>query len=198
MTAFFTRYFKKTNLTVIFLFSLFLMPVASASDSRLSIVHAELVAQDDQYLLNADLELNLSEQVHDALSKGVPLNFLVEFQLTTPRKYWFDREIITVSNDVSLSYHALSRQYLLKRNRRQESYATLGEAIAEFSRLREWVMFDRKLLEPDLTYFAGLRVRLDHSKLPKPIQVEAMGSEAWNMISQRHRWEPALIPPSSP
>src|SRR5690606_1707972 len=110
MTAFFTRYFKKTNLTVIFLFSLFLMPVAAASDSRLSITQAELVPSGEQYLLNADLELNLSEQVVDALSKGVPLNFLVEFQLTTPRKYWFDKEIITVSNNVSLSYHALSRQ----------------------------------------------------------------------------------------
>ena len=72
MTAFFTRYFKKTNLTVIFLFSLFLMPVAAASDSRLSITQAELVPSGEQYLINADLELNLSEQVVDALSKGVP------------------------------------------------------------------------------------------------------------------------------
>lgn len=194
MTAFFTCYFKKTNLTVIFLFSLFLMPVAAASDSRLSITQAELVASGEQYLLNADLELNLSEQVVDALSKGVPLNFLVEFQLTTPRQYWFDKEIITVSNNVSLSYHALSRQYLINRNKRQESYATLAEAIAEFVRLREWAMFDKELLEPGLTYFAGLRVRLDHSKLPKPIQVEALGSEPWNMISQRYRWEPMLMP----
>lgn len=194
MTAFFTRYFKKTNLTVIFLFSFFLMPLASASDSRLSITQAELVASGGQYQLNADLELNLSEQVEDAISKGVPLNFLVEFQLTTPRKYWFDKEIITVSNNVTLSYHALSRQYLINRNKQQQSYASLAEAIAEFVRLREWAMFDAELLEPGMIYFAGLRVRLDHSKLPKPIQVEALGSESWNMISQRYRWEPALTP----
>ncbi|HEY8354672.1 MAG TPA: DUF4390 domain-containing protein [Methylophilaceae bacterium] len=174
------------------------MANAAASDSRLSILHAELVPRGEQYLLNADLELNLSEQVTEALNKGITLDFLVEFQLTTPRKYWFDKEIITVSNNVTLSYHALSRQYLLKRNKRQESYATLAEALAEFARLREWPMFDRELLEPGLTYFAGLRVRLDHTKLPKPIQVEALGSESWNMISQRHRWEPALTPAQTP
>jgi hypothetical protein len=198
MTAFITRFYKKTKHTVIFLFSLFLMANAAASDSRLSILHAELVPRGEQYLLNADLELNLSEQVTEALNKGITLDFLVEFQLTTPRKYWFDKEIITVSNNVTLSYHALSRQYLLKRNKRQESYATLAEALAEFARLREWPMFDRELLEPGLTYFAGLRVRLDHTKLPKPIQVEALGSESWNMISQRHRWEPALTPAQTP
>ncbi len=194
MMAFFTRYYKKTNLTVIFLCLLFPVTTASASDSRLTIKHAELVASGEQYLLNADLELNLSEQVEDALNKGVQLNFLVEFQLTTPRKYWFDKEIITVSNNVSLSYHALSRQYLINRNKHQQSFATLAEAKAEFVRMREWVMFDKRLLEPDEVYYAGLRVRLDHSKLPKPIQVEALGSEPWNMISQRYRWEPALAP----
>lgn len=194
MTASFTRYYKKTNLTVIFLCLLFLVTAASASDSRLIITQAELVASGEQYLLNADLELNLSEQVEDALGKGVPLSFLVEFQLTTPREYWFDKEIITVSNNVSLSYHALSRQYLINRNKHQQSYATLAEAIAEFVRLRGWPMFDKRLLEPGETYYAGLRVRLDQSKLPKPIQVEALGSEPWNMISQRYRWEPALAP----
>lgn len=194
MTASFTRYYKKTNLTVIFLCLLFLATVASAADSRLIIKNAELVSSDEQYLLNADFELNLSEEVEDAINKGVLLNFLVEFQLSSPRKYWFDDEIITVTNNVAFSYHALSRQYLINRNKHQQSFATLAEAKAEFIRLRGWRMFDKSLLKNEETYLAALRIRLDHAKLPKPIQVDALGSEQWNMISQRYRWEPTLKP----
>lgn len=194
MTASFTRYYKKTNVTVIFLLLLFLVTAASASDSRLIIKSAELVSSDEQYLLNADFELNLSEEVEDALNRGVQLNFLVEFQLTSPRKYWFDDEIITVTNNVALSYHALSRQYLINRNKHQQSFVNLAEAKAEFTRLREWKVFDKSLLKDDETYLAALRVRLDQSKLPKPIQVDALGSEQWNMISQRYRWTPILVP----
>ncbi len=194
MTASFTRYYKKINVTVIFLFLLFLVTAVSAADSRLIIKSAELVSSDEQYLLNADLELNLSDEVEDALNKGVQLNFLVEFQLTSPRKYWFDDEIITVTNNIAFSYHALSRQYLINRNNHQQSFVNLAEAKAEFSRLHEWKMFDKSLLKSDETYLAALRVRLDQSKLPKPIQVDALGSEQWNMISQRYRWTPTLTP----
>jgi hypothetical protein len=194
MTASFTRYYKKINVTVIFLSLLFLVTAVSAADSRLIIKSAELISSDEQYLLKADLELNLSDEVEDALNKGVQLNFLVEFQLTSPRKYWFDDEIITVTRNVAFSYHALSRQYLINRNNHQQSFVNLAEAKAEFSRLHEWKVFDKSLLKSDETYQAALRVRLDQSKLPKPIQVDALGSEQWNMISQRYRWAPTLTP----
>lgn len=197
MTAFFTRYYKKTNLTVILLCSLFVATAAWAVDSRLTIKTAELVTSDEQYFLNADFDLNFSDEVEDALSKGVQLNFLVEFQLTSPRKYWFDDEIITVTNTVSLSYHALSRQYLINRDNHQQSFGSLSEARAEFTRLRNWKMFDKSLLKPDETYSAALRIRLDQTKLPKPIQVDAIGAEEWNMISQRYRWTPSLTASST-
>jgi len=170
------------------------MAVAWANDSQLIIKTAELVPSDDHYLLNAEFELNLSEEAEDALNKGVQLNFLVEFQLTSPRKYWFDDEIITVTNNVSFSYHALSRQYLINRNKHQQTFASLAEAKAEFNQLHEWKMFDKSLLKPDEVYQAALRIRLDQSKLPKPIQVDAIGSEQWNMVSQRYRWTPVLTP----
>jgi hypothetical protein len=194
MTAFFTRYYKKTNLSVLTLCFLCFVSTAFAVDSRLFIKTAELVSSEEQYLLNADFELNLSEEVEDALNKGVQLNFLVEFQLTSPRKYWFDDEIITVSSNIAFSYHALTRQYLINRNNHQQYFASLADAKAEFTHLRDWKVFDKSLLKPDETYLAALRIRLDQSKLPKPIQVDAIGSEQWNMISQRHRWTPTLTP----
>ena len=194
MMAFFTRYSKNTKFAAIFLCLLMLAAAAWAEESRLTIKSAEILASEDQYLLNADFDLDLGGAAEDALNRGVQLNFLIEFQLTSPRKYWFDDEIITLTNNVSFSYHALSRQYLINRNKHQKTFATLAEAKAEFNRLRDWKVFDKSLLKADESYDAALRIRLDQSKLPKPIQVDALGSEQWNMISQRYRWTPVLTP----
>jgi hypothetical protein len=124
--------------------------------------------------------------------KGVPLTFLVEFQITTPRTYWFDDEIITQSYRVSLSYHALSRQFLIIRNKNQSSFNNLQQAKEVLSKIKDWAVIDKSLLKKGEPYQAALRVRLDQSKLPKPIQVEASGSENWTLVSERHQWTPAF------
>ncbi|HLD09206.1 MAG TPA: DUF4390 domain-containing protein, partial [Methylophilaceae bacterium] len=122
-----------------------------------------------------------------------PLNFLIEFQITSPRRYWFDDEIVTATSIVTVSYHALSRQYLINRDNHQQSFASLQEANAEFSHLRDWQVVEKNMLKKGENYQAALRVRLDQSKLPKPLQVDALGSEDWNMVSERYRWTPALV-----
>ena len=194
MTAFFMRYYKKTNVLLCWLFFvLFTVPLVWAAASSLNIKTAELVAEDEVYVLNADFDLNLSGAVEEAVNKGVPLTFLIEFQITSPRRYWFDDEIVTATNIVTISYHALSRQYLVNRDNHQQSFASLQEAKVEFSHLREWQVLEKNLLIKGENYQAALRVRLDQSKLPKPLQVDALGSEDWNIVSERYRWTPALV-----
>lgn len=190
----FMRYYKKTNVLLCLLFFvLFAVPLAWADASSLNIKTAELVAADEAYVLNADFDLNLSGAVEEAVNKGVPLNFLIEFQITSPRRYWFDDEIVTATNIVTISYHALSRQYLINRDNHQQSFASLQEAKAEFSHLREWQVVEKNLLKKGENYQAALRVRLDQSKLPKPLQVDALGSEDWNIVSERYRWTPTFV-----
>lgn len=175
--------------------SVFLFVVAGlavAASSNLHIKTAELVALEEAYALNADFDVSFSEEVETALNKGVPLSFLVEFQLVAPRRYWFDDEIETSSMQISLSYHALSRQYLLNRNNHQQAFTSLQEAKDELARLRGWQVLDKSLLKKGETYHAALRIRLDQSKLPKPLQVDIIGSDDWNMVSQRYRWTPNL------
>lgn len=189
----FMRYYKKASTFACwFCFMFFVSTMAWADSSSLGIKSAELEAAEDAYVLNADFELDLTDAVEEALSKGVPLSFLIEFQLTSPQKYWFDDEIVTVSAPVTFSYHALSRQYLITRGKHQQSFASLQEAKDEFSRLRDWRVFEKSLLKKGEVYHAALRVRLDQSKLPKPLQVDAIGSEDWHLVSERYRWVPVL------
>jgi Domain of unknown function (DUF4390) len=193
MTASFMHCYKKTKqLLCAGLFAL-LATSAFAANSSLNIRSADLVAVEDEYALNADIDLKFNDEVEQAVNKGFELNFLIEFQLITPRKYWFDDEIKTVSQRVVLGYHALSRQYLVIRGDQQKTFATLAEAQQDLATVRDLKVMQKSELEKGLTYRAILLMRLDHKKLPKSLQVDALGSNDWKMSSQRFEWSPSLL-----
>ena len=189
--AFFTRYYKKlrNGIRLSAIFSLIsVCTIAFAASSSIDIKQAELQAIDDYYALSADVEVSFDDTIEAAVNKGVPLHFLTEFQIVKPRKYWFDDEIITASRNVVLSYHALSRQYLVTRGAHQKSFESLAEAAQELMLISDWKVLDKALIEKNEPYNAALLVRLDQTKLPKAIQVDAISSEKWNLSSQKFEW----------
>ena len=198
MMVYFMHYYRSTKrlcqsiLMIAFAVSLCFTSLSYAANSNIHIKSAELLQGDENFWLTANFDINLNPVIEDALNKGVPLTFLIEFQLSSPRKYWFDDEIITQTQYFSLSYHALSRQYLVNRNGRQQSFASLQQAKDEISEIKPWLVLDKKLLKKGDAYLAAIKVRLDQSKLPKPIQVEAIGSEDWSIASERYRWTPVF------
>lgn len=171
------------------------LPVTlSRSDiSNLTIKSAELVPLEDGYVLDADVDVEFNDEIEQAIIKGFELNFLVEFQLVTPHKYWFDDEIATVTHNITLSYHALSRQYLVTRDGQQKTFASLDEAEDEMSEIRDLKVLKKADVEKGLVYNAALLMRLDQKKLPKALQVEAISSDGWKLSSQRFQWTPNLF-----
>lgn len=189
MTDFFTRCCKRISL--LGLLVVLGWAVLAWADG-ISVKRAELVHVESAYQLNADFAIDFTAEVEKALNKGVPLDFLIEFQLVSPSRYWFDDEIVTRTRRIGLHYHALSRQYLIKDGRHQKSFATLEEAIEELARVRDWPVFGQADIVKGEEYAAILRFRLDSARLPKALQVETLGSETWNLVSERHRWIPVL------
>ncbi len=162
--------------------------LAFAATSSIQIKSAELQTQDEHYSLSADVAIDFDDEIEEAINKGVPLNFLIEFQIVSPRKYWFDDEIITTSQSVILSYHALTKQYLVNRGVHQKSFETMSEATQELGELSDWKVAEKSLLEKNEDYNAALLIRLDQTKLPKAIQVDAIASEKWSLSSQKFVW----------
>jgi hypothetical protein len=200
MTASFMHYCKKIKqlfiISVLMLFATSALAnnvSANTGSNSLMIKSAELVAFEDGYVLNADVDIKFSDEMEEAVIKGFELNFLIEFQLVTPRKYWFDDEIVTVTNRVTLSYHALSRQYLVIRGEQQKTFATLDEAVEDLSKIRDVKALLKAEVVKGEPYNAALLMRLDHTKLPKALQVDAISSDDWKMISQRFEWSPNLF-----
>ena len=182
--AFFMRCYKKIS----FLLLISATALVFAASSTIVIKDAELQLQDERYSLNADVDIQFDDEIEEAINKGVPLNFLIEFQVVSPRKYWFDDEIVTISQSVILSYHALTKQYLVNRGVHQKSFETLSEARQELAELSDWKVAEKSLLEKNDDYNAALLIRLDQTKLPKAIQVDAIASEKWNLSSQKFVW----------
>ena len=54
--------------------------------------------------------------------------------------------------------------------------------------LSDQPVFEAALLDEDRVYEAQLRMRLDTSKLPKPFQIDAIGSDEWDVSSSWFRW----------
>jgi hypothetical protein len=160
------------------------------------VTRAVLEATEEGYFLAADFELELSSRLEDALSKGVPLFFLVEFEATRPRWYWFDERAAIASQTWRLSFHALTRTYRLSSGALTQSFPTLSEAMRALSRVRSWFVADRVQLKPDTRYMAAVRMRLDTTQLPKPFQVSALANRDWTLASNWYRWE--ITTPAEP
>ena len=162
--------------------------VGPASAGEIEIRSAVINTGEDGYMLDADVNIELSSRLEEVVSRGVPLYFLTEFELTRPRWYWFDEKVAVKSLAFRLSYHAITRQYRISTGALHQSFGTLDEAMRILSRVRDWSVADKAALKPGQSYYAAVRMRLDLTQLPKPLQVTAIGSREWSLASEWLRW----------
>jgi len=175
------------RLLVSLLLSLALGWSAATHAGNIEISHISLEGSDEGYSLDADFQIELNPRLEDAIDKGVPLYFEVEFELTRKRWYWFD-DSISRQLMLRLSYHALTRQYRTSSGALYQSFSTLAEALRVLSRVRSWQVLDPGQVSIGSDYQAALRMRLDVTQLPKPFQVNALTSREWNLASDWRRW----------
>jgi hypothetical protein len=161
---------------------------APASAENIEIRHISLEANEHGYALDADFEIELNPRLEEAINKGVPLYFEVEFELTRKRWYWFDERPASRQLMLRLSYHALTRQYRISRGALHQSFSSLADALRILSRVRSWQVLQREEMETGTEYQAALRMRLDLTQLPKPFQVSALTNRDWDLASEWRRW----------
>lgn len=191
MMGFIMRYCSKPKLFAaarVFLLALLLASPLIARADGIEVKSAELEAVDETLVLKADLEVSLSPALEEALNKGVPLNFVAEFELRKPRWYWLDEVIVTAQQPIRLSYHALTRQFQLASNGQYQNFSTLNDARRELGRLQGWPVVEKGWAKKRSVHIAGLRMKLDLAQLPKPLQVNALASKDWNLDSEWYRW----------
>lgn len=155
---------------------------------------ATLAADERGHALSAEFAIRLGPRLEEAVGRGVPLNFRFEFELTRQRWYWADEHVAGRVLLQRLSYQALTRQYRLSFGSLHQNFATLDEALQALGHVARLHVADKTALVAGETYHAAVRLSLDHSQLPKPLQVDALADSDWRVESQTLRWKFAPAP----
>ncbi len=150
---------------------------------------AGLEVAESRYALFADFHLDLTPSLREALNNGVSLGFVVEFELSRPRWYWFNEKTATEKLELRLSYLPLAKQYRLSSGSLYQNFGTLGEALRALGTVHEWPVLDRDQVDNGRRYIAAVRMRLDPAQLPTPFRVmSAVTSKEWTLASDWKRF----------
>jgi Domain of unknown function (DUF4390) len=179
------------------LIMLWSMPFLAYADG-IVVRKAEIRLEEDGYQLAANFDIKLTSVVEQALVHGITLNFVSEFSLTRSRWYWFDEEKSKTEETTKLSYSALTQQYRIKRGTLFQNFSNLEDALRALGNQYSNSM-PVELLNKSSGYIASLitfhpkytayaRMKLDVSQLPKPLQVNAITSDEWQLDSDGYSW----------
>ena len=155
----------------------------TVSAEGIQIKSAELERVDSDWLLNATFQIELTPGLEDAVQKGVVLYFHTEFDLTRSRWYWFDEKPVLALRQIRLSYQPMTQQYRIASEGFTFSAKTMFEALQAVGSIGGWRVINNNQIDPSKSYAAALRMTLDLSKLPKPLQVNALYNRDWNVSS---------------
>jgi hypothetical protein len=168
--------------------SLWLPFAPAARADTIAVKSAELRAADENYVLNAQFDVAFNPTLEEALQKGVPLYFVLEFVLSRPRWYWLDEKVVEQSIQYRISYSPLTRQYRVTTGLLGQQLPSLDEVEHLLARVVSRPVVPIDALTKGARYQAAVRLRLDVTQLPKPFQINALASRDWSLQSEWHRW----------
>jgi len=149
---------------------------------------ADLRIAEGDAVLSAEFELTLTPALEEALEKGIPLYFTIEFELARSRWYWTAEKIADWSITYRVSYNALTRQYRVGSGPLGQQFESLEEVQRFLGRVSSRPVARAETLTRGTKYEAAIRLKLDVNQLPKPFQVSALASREWQLASDWYRW----------
>lgn len=171
------------------------MVVSVAMAGEITIRNPQISSGEDGYSLSAEVGVDLGGKLEEALTRGVPLYFVQEFEMSRPRWYWIEDKRFSKSQTVRLYYHALTRQYRIGAGSSSgggvhQAFSSLEEALRYLVHARNWAILDKAdvgSLKAGENYQAIFRVRLDSAQLPRPLQISVLFAKDWELGGEA-RW----------
>lgn len=166
-----------------------LAPASAIADNFfITGIHTRL--KDNVYLLDANIEYRLTENVIEALNNGVPITVQVNIEIQRKRRWWLDAEMAVLEQRYQLRYHALSHQYLLQNINSGAFYAfhSLEAALETLGDVNDFPLLDKQLVEEGEEYEVLLHTELDIEALPSPLRPLAYITPAWRLDSDWYTW----------
>jgi hypothetical protein len=148
----------------------------------------ELVLQrsDEGIYLSTRLGFELPQSLEDALSRGLPLGFVMQADVMRERWYWSDKLVSRTERFVRLSFQPLSKRWRVYVSAQPiqstglgvslgQSFESLSEALQSIQRISRWRIGDASVIDIANKQRLEFRFKLDLTQLPQPLQFGVLG-----------------------
>jgi len=164
----------------------------SYADNAVSVEDFQLQRSDEGIFLSARLNFDMPPSLEDALSRGMPLGFVMQADVMRERWYWADKLVNRTERYIRLSYQPLSKRWRIYVSAQPiqstglgvslgQSYDSLAEALQGIQRISRWRIADLSAIDSSAKQRMDFRFRLDLSQLPQPLQFGALGGAGWGL-----------------
>ncbi|GJL80737.1 MAG: hypothetical protein DHS20C01_03710 [marine bacterium B5-7] len=173
------------------LVALVLLGVPASVQANFEVLSGRTKINSNAIVTNAELDLELSDAVAEALDQGIEIDIVAEIRLYRIRPYIWDEEIARWRIDYRLKHHDLSTTYVVRddRSNELETFVTLREAmdfIADFN--VSLPVVTETLPQTDDGYRVAFSIYLDRGSLPPPLKLIADFSPNWHLGSRWKQW----------
>jgi hypothetical protein len=152
------------------------------------VVSAALRIEEGEVVLSAEFDFRLTPALEQALDKGIPLYFTIDFELERRRFLWFPDKVVDWSITYRVSYSSLTRQYRLSSGPLGQTFESLADVERFVGHVASRTVARADDLSQGVRYDAAVRLKLDVNELPKPFQVNALASREWQLSSDWHHF----------
>jgi Domain of unknown function (DUF4390) len=161
-----------------------------AADYGFQVKSAELVREQDKYVLNADIDYRFSERAIEGLKHGVPLTLVVAVKVYRSRALIWDERVVSVMLRYRIRYHALAKVYQILNDSSgvQRNFVSLSDAVDALGRIRGMSIIEAERLNPDDQYEVSIKADLDIEALPLPLRPVAYVTPQWYLGSSWYTW----------
>ncbi len=193
-TSSFTLALRRTAMTALVCILVVgcLASAAGADDSRGGFVirtaYTELL--NGVYYLSADVDLDMSQDALNALENGVPLTVEWQIEVIKHRSFIWDKTVATLTERFQISYHPLTRRFIIKNlnSGEQQSFVSYRDAVTSLGQVNDLPVIDASLLEPRTRYTIRMRAVLDITDFPGPLKLIASWFKGWDLSSDWYAW----------
>ena len=152
---------------------------------------AKSVLIDQTHVLDARLQLFLSDEALNALNSGVPLTIELNIEFIRVRRFMPDDKEIELSFQFELEYKPLSQRYIVRDtvNETQDSYATLFSALNRLGRIQNLFLVNDNELSNDSNYRMRLQALLSTKQYSAPLRMLFFWRSQWDIKSEWYEWQ---------
>lgn len=170
--------------------TMLLLLLGSAAWANARIDHVACQLRKDALIVDVSASLVLPDDLANAVKSGLNLELVYDIRFKQTHSWWPGQAAFEYRQ--RLSYNPISQQFILEtpNDRKRLSFAYLNEALAHATHIRNLAIGDLPPLKPEGNYQADIRLRLDKSKLPVSLRLDAFFRHEWHIESEWSSCQP--------